>query len=106
MDAIGEGTVKIVTIVNGVKCKIHLQHTLLVLALANSLLSIKTLNHQGYSALFRPHTMFIVNLKEVVLGESEKGGNLYDLHIVCSPVLCQVPLTCLLSYLSFTSTNV
>ena len=56
IDVIGEGTVKIVTIVNGVKCEIHLQHTLLVPALANSLLSIKTLNCQGYSALFRPHT--------------------------------------------------
>ena len=28
--------------------------------------------------------MFIVNLKEVVIGESEKGGNLYDLHIIHS----------------------
>ena len=83
IDAIGEGTVKIVTIVNGVKHKIHLQHTL-VPALTNSLLSVKTLNCWGYSALFRPHTVFIVNPKEVVIGESEKGGNLYDLHIIHS----------------------
>jgi len=60
-------------------------------ALANSLLSVKTLNRRGYSALFRPHSVYIVNPKEVVIGESEKGGNLYDLHIARTPVPMGTP---------------
>ncbi len=47
IDMIGDGTVKIVTIVNGVKHKILLQHTLLVPALANSLLSVKPSTVEG-----------------------------------------------------------
>ncbi len=44
IEALGEGTVKIVTIVDGVKCDMHLQSTLHIPVLANSLLSVKTLN--------------------------------------------------------------
>ncbi len=45
IEALGEGTMKIATIVDGVKHDIHLQSALHVPVLANSLLSVKTLNH-------------------------------------------------------------
>jgi len=45
IEALREGTVKIVTIIAGEKHDIHLQCTLHVPILANSLLSVKTLNH-------------------------------------------------------------
>src|SRR5260370_17899460 len=83
INAIGEGTVKIFTMVNHAKHEVHLQHMLLVPTLANSLFSVKTVNHLGYSALFRPYGVFIKNSNEITIAESEpqKGRRLYDLHI-------------------------
>ena len=84
--AIGEGTVRLFTMVDSVKHKIHLHHTLLVPSLANSLFLVKTVNHLGYSALFRPYRVSIENLEEMTIAESEDGGSLYDLHILHNPV--------------------
>ena len=81
-DTIGEGTVRLFTMVEGVKHKIHLHHTLLIPTLANSLFSVKTVNWLGYSAIFRPYGVFIENPGEVIIAESEEGGNLYDLCIL------------------------
>ena len=86
IEALGEGTVKIVTIVDGVKCDIHLQSTLHIPVLANSLLSVKTLNCWEYSAFFLPKVCSIYNPKGVVIAETKKGGSLYNLHILCNPV--------------------
>src|SRR5260370_21598127 len=92
IDAIGEGTVKIFTMVDHTKHEVHLQHMLLVPTLANSLFSIKTVNSLGYLVLFRPYGMFIKNLHEAmkVKSEPEKRGRLYDLHIICN----SVPMAC------------
>src|SRR5258707_13130750 len=54
--------------------------------LANSLLSIKTLNHQGYSASFLPKVCSIYNPEGTIIAKSEQGGNLYSLHILHDPV--------------------
>ena len=88
IDAIGEVTVKIFTMVDHAKHEVHLQHTLLVPTLANSLFSVKTMNCLGYLALFRPYGVFIKNPNEITIAESEpeKGGSLYDLHIVHNAV--------------------
>src|SRR5260370_19311665 len=88
IDAIGEGTVKIFTMVDHSKHEVHLQHMLLVPTLANSLFSVKTMNCLGYSALFRPYGVFIKNPNEITIAKSEpeKGGSLYDLCIVCNAV--------------------
>src|SRR5258708_5716834 len=86
IEALGEGTMKIVTIVNGVKCNIHLQSTLHVPVLANSLLSVKTLNCQGYSVFFLPKVCSIYNPNGVVVAESEQGRSLYNLHILHDPI--------------------
>ena len=80
--AIGEGTVRLFTEVDGVKHEIHLHHTLLIPTLANLLFSVKTVNCLGYSAIFRPYRVFIKNPGEMIIAKSEEGGNLYDLHIL------------------------
>ena len=86
IEALGEGTVKIVTIVAGEKHDIHLQRTLHVPVLANSLLSVKTLNRRGYSAFFLPKVCSIYNPKGVAIAKSEQGGSLFKLHTSpCDP---------------------
>ena len=86
IDAIGEGTVRLFTIISGVKHEVHLQHMLLVPSLANSLFSVKMVNQLGFSALFRPYGVLIENPNEAIIAESEEGGSLYDLRIVCQSV--------------------
>src|SRR5260370_14012090 len=86
IDAVGEGTVKLFTTVNGMKHKVHLHNTLLVPTLANSLFSMKTVNHLGFSACFRPYVILIENPSQSIIAESEEGGNLYDLSIMHDPV--------------------
>ena len=84
--AIGEGMVRLFTMVKGVKCAIDLHHTLLVPSLANSLFSVKTINYLGYSALFRLYWVFIENPGEITIAKSKDGGILYDLHIMCGSI--------------------
>src|SRR5258708_16044499 len=67
IEALGEGTVKIVSIVTGDKHDIHLQCTLHVPVLANTLLSIKTLNRRGYSAFFLPKSSSISTPNRVLI---------------------------------------
>src|SRR5260370_1819427 len=86
IDAIGEGTIRLYTVIDNMKHEVQLHHTLLVPSLTNSLFSIKTINCLGYSVLFRPYSVLIENPNETVITESEEGGSLYNLHIVCKSV--------------------
>ena len=79
IDAVGEGMVKLFTMVNGAKCEVCLHHTLLVPALTNSPFSIKTVNHLGFSVLFRPYGVLIKNLSQTIIAKSKEGGSLYNL---------------------------
>src|SRR5260370_26364813 len=80
IDVIGEGTVKLFTIVNSTKQEVQLQHTLLVPTIANSLFSVKAINCLGYSVLFRPYGVFIKNPNEVIISKSEDGEPLLSMH--------------------------
>ena len=72
---------------DGGKHEVHLHNTLLIPTLSNSLFSVKTVNRLGFSALFRPYGVLIENPNQSIIAESEEGGNLYDLRIVCEPVM-------------------
>ena len=69
------------------KHEVHLHNMLLVPTLTNSLFSVKTVNHLGFSTLFRPYSILIENPSQSIIVESEEGGNLYDLCIMCDPVM-------------------
>ncbi len=81
---LGEGTVKIETIVSRLKWQVDLEHVLPVPVLSNSLLSIKMLTHRGHSAIFSSDNCSIANPKGTIIVKSQCGGNLYDLCITCS----------------------
>ena len=93
INAVGEGTVLISTVVDGITCCIQVEDVIHAPELSNSLLSVKVLNRRGFEVLFKDGIGRIVNPSGDVLARSKDGGSLYDLHTLrekYNPVMASI----------------